>query len=162
MRTYDNYANYVISRILSRSAVRDNGCVEYQGNWKHKYGLISITINGKRQSLPAHRAMYIASNQLFDLSGKIQIRHKCDNQRCVNINHLEPGTSHDNVHDCIERGRRATKYKLHTRHRIVSDDTVRAIRAEPDNIKTCYIATKYNVSVGYVSKLRSGKAKTLG
>jgi hypothetical protein len=97
----------------------------------------------------------------FDLPGNIQIRHKCDNMRCVNENHLIEGTSKDNMQDCIERGRRATKYRLHTRKRILDDETVKAIRNEPDSFKQWRIAEKYGISVGYVSKLRSGNAKTL-
>ena len=103
----------------------------------------------------------MAVNDKFDLPSNIQIRHKCDNTRCVNEKHLEPGTSKDNTQDCIERGRRAKKYRLHTRQCIVSDETIKAIRAEPERLKHWHIAEKYGVSIGYVSKLRNMKAKTL-
>jgi hypothetical protein len=33
------------------------------------------------------------------------IRHKCDNPKCINPDHLETGTNYDNVQDMIERGR---------------------------------------------------------
>lgn len=158
---HENYKTYVSSRILQRSIKRENGCIEYQGNWKHKYGLISVTIEGKRQSLPAHRAMYMAIHDKFDLPSNIQIRHKCDNTRCVNENHLIEGTAKDNMQDCIERGRKATKYRLHTRKRVLDDETIKAIRNEPYYLKQWHIAEKYDVSIGYVSKLRAWKAKTL-
>lgn len=158
---HKNYKTYVSSRILSRSIRRDNGCVEYQGNARHKYGLISITVDGSHKNIPAHRALWMAANDKFDLPGNVQIRHKCDNPRCVNISHLEPGTAMDNMRDCIDRGRRSKKYALHTRKRIFDDETIKSIKSEPKSIKQWYIAEKYGVSIGYVSKLRSGKAKTL-
>ena len=155
------YGYDVSSRILGRSKECANGCTEYQGNWKHKYGLISITFNGKRKSVPASRAMWMALHDRFDLPASVVIRHKCDNQRCVNGEHLESGTHQDNMRDCIERKRRATKYKLHTRQRIINNEIIVAIKNEPNGIKQWHIAEKYGVSIGYVSKLRSGKAKTL-
>lgn len=158
---HENYKIYVSSRILARSVKRDNGCIEYQGNWKHKYGLISVTIDGKRKGVPAHRAMFMALHDRFDLSFKINIRHKCDNSRCVNIEHLIEGTSQQNTQDCIERGRRAKKYRLHTRQRKLDDETVKAIKRESESLKQWHIAEKYGISLGYVSKLRSGRAKTL-
>ncbi len=137
------YGYDVSSRILNRSIKRDNGCIEYQGNDGHKYGLISITINGKRKSVPAHRALWMAVNDGFDLPSNVQIRHKCDNTRCVNDEHLIEGSSRDNMQDCIERGRRATKYCLHTRKRFFDDETIKAIRNESDNVKHWHIAEKY-------------------
>lgn len=156
---YYNYKTYVSSRILSRSIKQDSGCIEYQGNWKHAYGLISITFNGKQSRVPAHRAMYMALHDKFDLPRSIQIRHKCDNPRCVNDKHLLEGTAKDNAQDKLRRGRNAKKYKLHTRQRIVSDDIVRAIRTATGKQK--HIAAQFGVSLGYVSKLCSGSAKTL-
>jgi hypothetical protein len=156
---YSNYKTFVLDRILSRSIKRHNGCVEYQGNWKHAYGLISITINGKRKSVPAHRALWMAAHDRFDLPKAVQIRHKCDNPRCVNEQHLLEGTAKQNMQDCIERGRKAKSYKLHTRYRIHADDKILAIRNAIGNTKD--IAIQYGISISYVSKLRNMKAKTL-
>jgi hypothetical protein len=159
MRTY---GYDVSSRILNRSIKRENGCIEYRGDkpTKHPYGLISITINGYRKSIPAHRAIYMALNDCFDLSRNIVVRHKCDNPRCVNIEHLIKGTFKENMYDCIIRKRRASNYKLHTRERVISNETIKAIRDYP-KAKLYHIAEMYGVSPGYVSKIRNMKAKTL-
>lgn len=160
--TYSNYRIYVKNRIDKNSIPGENGCIEYAGGkLKHKYGLISITLDMVRKSVPAHRAMYMAVNNCLDLPSNIHIRHTCDNPCCVNIDHLVRGTPADNMQDCIERRRRTKKYRYHKRVRIFNDDIIKAIRNEPDNIKQFYIAEKYGVSPGYVSKIRNGKAKTL-
>jgi len=49
----------------------------------------------------------------------IVIRHKCDNNLCVNIDHLEPGTFKDNARDyhtrkCRCKRHGARKYKVTT------------------------------------------------
>ncbi|QJD54916.1 hypothetical protein PssvBMR7_gp29 [Pseudomonas phage MR7] len=41
---------------------------------------------------------------LESLTGVI-VRHTCDNSRCVNPEHLEPGTPADNSRDMVQRGR---------------------------------------------------------
>lgn len=159
---YDNYPTYVSSRILHNSVKRENGCIEYGGGkLKHRYGLISITLTGHRMLVPAHRAMWMAVHRDFTLPRNIYVRHKCDNPCCVNIDHLETGTPKDNSADMIKRGRqrKLETYKPHTRKSRVTPEMVRAIRAEPENMKTKHIAWKYKISTGYVSKLRSGKAK---
>lgn len=159
--TYENYRHWVRSRILSRSVRRENGCIEYCGDkpLAHEYGLISITIDGKRRSVPAHRALWMAVNDRFDLPRNIQIRHKCDNPRCVNEKHLIDGTAKANMRDKVERGRCATSYRNHTRQRVHGDDKIRAIRAAVGT--TTSVAAQFGVSPGYVSKLKNGKAKAL-
>lgn len=154
------YKDDIIHRITSRSVKCANGCIEYQpGKLKHKYGLVSLTINGKRKNVPAHRALWMATHEAWTLPTGVVIRHKCDNERCVNIDHLLDGTHADNAMDRVSRGRGATSYRLHTRQRVLDDATVLAIRNATG--KLAWIADEFNVSIGYASKLRSHKAKTL-
>lgn len=87
------------------------------------------------------------------------IRHKCDNPPCVNIEHLLKGDAKSNMQDCIDRGRNAKEYKLHSRIRKFTDEQILAIKNANGKIK--WVAEEFGVSTGYVSKLRSGKAKTL-
>jgi len=154
---YDNYRIWVRSRILAHSVRRENGCIEYGGDrpLKHKYGLISLTVGVKRKSVPAHRALWMAVHNRFDLPTSVYIRHTCGNPRCVNIEHLEAGAHADNM-----RGwRPAGQIKAHVRERVISNDVIREILAEPPGMRNKQVAEKYGISYGYASKLRSGKAK---
>lgn len=151
------YRAYLAGRIMRKATAHGNCLLYGSAELKHAYGLVSVTIDGKRKSVPAHRALYMALNDVLSLPSQTLIRHKCDNPRCVNIDHLEPGSAKDNVQDCIVRNRRAKRYKGHTRQRVHGPATVQAIRAATGKI--AWIAAEFGVSSGYVSKLRSGKLK---
>ena len=53
----------------------------------------------------SHRIAYELENGKFD--EKLQVRHKCDNSKCINPTHLELGSHQDNMNDRNERGRTA-------------------------------------------------------
>ncbi len=87
-------------------------CVNYRGYInKNGYGQLNISVNGKWKSITAHR------NKWIDVYGSIpegmQVLHRCDNRKCININHLFLGTNADNVRDKISKGRqiRGTQMK---------------------------------------------------
>ena len=156
----DDYCHNVIERITSRAVRTGTGCFEYrEGNLKHKYGLISITINGKRKSIPAHRALYMATNNCFDLPSNVFVCHVCDNPPCVEIAHLFAGTPTENHQDMIAKGRRAKTHTPHTRHRTLTDDDVRAIRLSMEPIKL--LSEKYKTSMSNISRIRNGTRKQL-
>lgn len=81
--------------------INENGCHICTSHYRDKDGYPKIMVRSKLVSI---------SRYLYELHyGKIPkgmvIRHKCDNPNCINIDHLEIGTSYDNNHDTIERNR---------------------------------------------------------
>ena len=62
----------------------------------------------KPRTTRKHRLVYLESNNLHqdDIVG-LCVRHKCDNARCINPDHLEIGTWGDNNRDRAQRGRSA-------------------------------------------------------
>ena len=95
-----------------------------------------------------HRVAYIRAKGLTldDIAGKV-VRHKCDNPRCVNPEHLELGTTQDNMDDMWQRGR---GHQPHAEH-------YQSIRAEyVRGSKECgqaALADKYGLSQSHVSRL---------
>ena len=153
---------YLITRIKENSVQIDSGCIEWTATKNNKgYGLIHFALqwgDGHKSSMPAHRAHYMAHYNVI-LSRYEFVCHKCDNPSCVNIDHLFLGSPKDNVRDKLAKGRNAKNYKLHTRQCVHDDATIQAIKNSTGPLK--FTASEYGVSIGYVSRLRNGKAKTL-
>lgn len=92
----------MISRFLSKVSKDANSeCWLWTGSLNEDlYGEWKLA--GKKYK--AHRASY------FLFKGSIPrgcvVMHQCDNPSCVNPEHLLLGSIRDNVHDCIQKGRR--------------------------------------------------------
>lgn len=64
-------------------------------------GYVYLTVGGKK--VYAHRRAY--ESAYGPIPDGLVVRHKCDNRRCINPEHLETGTHADNSQDMVERGR---------------------------------------------------------
>ena len=76
--------------------------------------------------ISAHRVSYMF--YVGEIPKNLLVRHKCDNPRCVNPMHLEVGTHFDNIHDCIQRGRRNIQQGEKARNVKLSDQEVAQLR----------------------------------
>lgn len=95
-----------VARFWSKVSIpaKSTDCWEWQGSRNPDgYGNFRVP-NFGRTTVGAHRVAYALINGAFPDPGLL-VRHKCDNPRCVNPNHLEPGTVKDNAQDKIDRGR---------------------------------------------------------
>ena len=72
-------------------------CIEWAGGFKSDgYGYLYV--NGVQ--VIAHR--HVAEQHFGPLGARV-VRHRCDNRRCVNPDHLEVGTKKDNAADMVQR-----------------------------------------------------------
>lgn len=79
-------------------------CIEHkQKGLRRGYGRTHRKIDGVYQFCMLHRAVFYDHNVYLPEV----VRHKCDNPRCINPEHLEAGTVQDNVNDRVSRGRGA-------------------------------------------------------
>jgi glutamate mutase epsilon subunit len=148
-----------------------NKCVVCQShNNKNRY--VSILIgnkkNGKQTNL--HRVVYERKHNIRLLK-KDNVLHRCDNNKCVNIDHLWLGTHQDNMNDMMNKNRNAfgEKQGLHK----LTEKNIRLIRKLSKmkklsenkrnirKIKKKYpnkvLAKMFKVDCGHISRVISGK-----
>lgn len=129
----------------------NDACIEHtqKGNGKG-YGHTNI----KGKSVYLHRLAFAQAHgvPLSELEGKV-IRHKCDNPRCINPNHLETGTYVDNYWDMVNRGRHS--YKL-------SAEQVAEIRERHSagGITQRFLAREYGVTPTQICYIVNNKQRT--
>lgn len=143
--------------LLKKYGVLDpaSGCINCKNVPKmHGYSYISI-MGGQ---IKAHRAAYAAAHG--EIPDGYVVRHKCDNRRCMNPEHLVLGTHLDNMADMKSRGRsNAGKPLLPNqggRNKMAKLDEASVIairnRAESGETHTS-IAIAYGLSIRHVGNI---------
>jgi hypothetical protein len=90
----------MVSKVI-KYEITDKGCHECTSHFRDRKGYLIITVNYKK----FHMSRYIYEMFYGPFPKGLVVRHKYDNPACINPDHLEIGTTYDNVHDMIDRGR---------------------------------------------------------
>lgn len=115
-----------LARLLAQTKIAPDGCWNWQGivGWG---GYGQMKLNGIMQS--THRLMWAIWNESRIPKGLV-VRHKCiDNRRCINPDHLEPGTQKENIGDAIRQGRFRVAVGVERRCSKLNAEQVRQIRS---------------------------------
>jgi hypothetical protein len=83
------------------------------------------------------------------------VRHKCDNPKCINPEHLELGTQSDNVQDTIDRGRFKSNEGIDNPRALLTVEQVRAIKASDKTYVA--LASDYGVTKGCIANIKQGR-----
>lgn len=82
-----------------------SGCIICTSRYYQKNGYLSVRINGKTENL--HRRRYM--DRHGELPTNMEVHHKCENKRCLNVDHMEalPKPEHTR-----ETGRMRTRKRM--------------------------------------------------
>ena len=83
----------------------------------------------------AHKVAYCISNDVDYECVKGVIMHSCDNPSCINPKHLSVGSQHDNVIDCVSKGRfRSVEGLKNPKSIVTSEDSRKMLRMRTDGM----------------------------
>lgn len=135
-----------IEKHLERYSVSENGCWEWTGPYRNKYG----HLRAGPKTYSAHR--YFFAMLVRPLEPGEWVLHRCDNHRCVNPLHLYAGGHRENVRDVCVRGAVGPK-----RPRVgLSEEDVKAIRASKE---TCVaLGARYGISKETARSIKAGES----
>lgn len=127
----------------------ERGCTLWTGHTdKDGYPLITW----KKKSIRVHRHAWKVKNRKRIPKGKC-ICHECDTPRCINADHLFPGTQAENVADRVRKGRSASVKGEDHSGSILTEDQIRAIRKDTRFQRV--IAAEHGVTRSLISLIKS-------
>jgi hypothetical protein len=134
------------------------GCIEWIVNNRCEKSGCGL-INFRSKQMRTNRASWIAHNG--PIPNCMLVCHKCDNQKCINPEHLFLGTQKDNMQDMISKGRRvknALQGELHE-HKISQKDVLlsRIIHKKSIKPSKIYMVIKPCISKNNFYKILSNK-----
>lgn len=140
-------------RLLSKIEVLDNGCWRYTGG-------INSGGYGNIWSEGTTRGAHVVSYEIHKgpvPKGK-QVCHSCDYKPCINPEHLFAGTSFDNIHDMINKGRDGFKGTRNGRALLDEQQVAEIKRILNTGLYTQEsIAADFNVCRGTISAINTGR-----
>lgn len=158
----------LVTWFYNQKVVSETDCWEWTGVLNGGYGHLSV--KGKR--ILAHRfSLQIALER--QIPSNLEVRHMCNNSKCINPEHLKEGTHSDNMNDMVLSGRQARGKMLSDKLRGISHPKTsgakngRAKLTEEDVIEIrnssnsqCTLAIQYGVNRGHIRSIQTYKSWT--
>lgn len=134
-------------RFFSRLVKLDNGCWQWRSHTdKDGYGILQSA----HRNIRAHRLSYEIHKGAIP-EGMI-VCHHCDNQGCVNPDHLFVGTQKDNAQDALRKGRHYVGEK-NGRSKLTEKNIKKILTSELNDQQ---LADKFGVTRSTISSVRRG------
>ena len=151
--------NSIEERFWSKAKKVKGGCWEWQRSRNQQgYGMFWFKNKWMRANRVAWELIY------GSIPLNMQVCHSCDNPGCVNPNHLFLGSQHDNMRDCVRKGRWGKGYaqgittkELCGRYKISRSTVLGIVRGEvwkDVGGKRSIRNYKHKLTVGEVTEIR--------
>lgn len=149
----------IIKVLHENRLITSRGCWEWTGTRDaNGYGIITDVRlpTGQKPSL-VHR-LALASITGFYILDPAIVRHWCDNPPCFNPLHLFPGTTQQNILDCVEKGRnRPKRAERHPRARLSNKEVLQICESLAAHERCTDIAVRFGVAPFVIESIKAGK-----
>ena len=137
-----------VKRFLAKVKETENGCIEWQaGLARGGYGKFRLP----NKTTTAHRFAF--ETFVSPIPTGMHVLHRCDNRKCINIEHLFLGTTQDNIADMDIKQRRKTRAIL------TADEVCVVQQMLRDKHSQQSIANIFNVSQSVISRIKLNKTQ---
>lgn len=141
---HTTFQSEILNKIIINS---EKGCHEFSGPLNENgYGRISF----KGKKIYVHRAVYEHFNG--PIPNGLIIRHKCDNPKCCNVEHLELGNQYDNCMDKVKRNRQAKGNKI-PQSKLNEEKVLKMRKLHAEGITQKKLAEMYGVDSSQISRV---------
>ena len=143
---YNRYKHTTFqTQVFDKFVETKNGCHEFTGALNtNGYG----RINFKNKKIYIHRAVYEHFNG--SIPKGMVVRHKCNNPKCGNIDHLELGTHADNVQDKVNAGRQLKGTKI-VQSKLTEEKVLKIRKLYAKGMSQYKLAKMYGVNPSSIS-----------
>lgn len=143
----------VVRRLASKTKRNEeNGCIEWVAKSVANGGYGTLCV-GRMGHIRAHRAAWVIVNGL--IPDGMYVCHRCDNPKCVNVDHLFLGTPKDNMDDKERKGRGVAppliRGEKHRNSKLTEGDVI-SIRSSDKTLDV--LASKFNVSIKTIWRIK--------
>lgn len=136
--------------------ITENNCWECTSKKPNKDTTGYVRLTRNKKSVYLHR--YVYELYIGEIPEGLIVRHKCDNSKCINPEHLEIGTHKDNTQDMIKRGRsKKGKSIIDKQLAIKIKEMLLEDTGEKWGIKYTRISEELNVNRRLVEDIKGGK-----
>ncbi|GAA2394233.1 HNH endonuclease [Gordonia cholesterolivorans] len=127
------------------------GCWEWAARlFSNGYGQFQAECSYGYRPYPAHR--WIFSKLNGEIPEGLVVRHRCDNRKCVNPDHLELGTVQDNANDAVTR-KRTTQGSRSAQAKLTEGQVIEIRRLLATGINQTAVAKSFGVTSRCVSNI---------
>ena len=142
----------ILEKILSKTVPHLSGCWFYDG-CPEDQGYYRIIYKHNRWYL--HRLIF----KLYfpdKWKSELFICHRCDNNLCINPEHLFIGTAFDNTQDCINKGRFSQNGSTNADAVFSKEEVLEIKNLCKQGVKQKEVAKKFNVVPATISRIITG------
>lgn len=127
-------------------------CKNWEGSLCKGYGRVRFG----HEIFIVSRLVYEINNPDVDMNNLV-VRHKCDNKRCCNINHLEIGTHQQNIKEAVER-LGMNKGGRNGNSKLTIEEIKEARRLLNEGFPIAVVARRFNVHESTMSRVHNSKS----